>query len=142
MWSPTHRDTAMAGAPQEGPVPTKRCTSCKHLDNCWHPDSCTAQDSPMSCQSPCKTVGWLGAVTRVQSAQKQSRASGSSSLPCLRAFHKKLRRLKSLLSVESPSALWKQPGLRKDTAAQGRPNSKAPTATVAMGTGDRQALRV
>lgn len=46
----------------------------------------------MSCQSPCKTVGWVGAVTKVQSAQKQSRASGSSSLLCLRAYHKKTQK--------------------------------------------------
>ena len=42
----------------------------------------------MSCQSPCKRVGWVGAVIKVQSAQEQSRASGSSSLLCLRAYHK------------------------------------------------------
>lgn len=46
----------------------------------------------MSCQSPCKTVGWVGAVIKVQSTQKQSRASGSSSLLCLRAYHKKTQK--------------------------------------------------
>lgn len=46
----------------------------------------------MSCQSPCKRVGWVGAVIKVQSAQEQSRASGSSSLLCLRAYHKKTQK--------------------------------------------------
>lgn len=36
--------------------------------------------------------GWVGAVIKVQSTQKQSRASGSSSLLCLRAYHKKTQK--------------------------------------------------
>lgn len=56
----------------------------------------------MSCQHPCQKVGWVSAVIKVHSAQKQSRASGSYLL-CLRAYRKKkLRRAKNLLSVGLP----------------------------------------
>ena len=91
----------------------------------------------MSCQHPCQKVGWVSAVIKVHSAQKQSRASGSYLL-CLRAYRKKKTQ-----KGEEPAVCWAPSVPSGNSQARGRaqaawrrPDLEAPTVAVVMGTGD------
>lgn len=89
----------------------------------------------MSRQHPCQKVGWVGAVIKVQSAQKQSRASGSYLL-CLRAYRKKTQKGEESAVCWAPSVPSGNSQARgRARAAWRRPNLEAPTIAVVVWSG-------